>query len=139
MANLPDKYIRKEIYDRLHNAVINGSTFPCYTSRVTSSTPDQYYLISTQLNNPEYNKCGNGWENSTEIQVIVRLHKNSGSKVLLDDATQELLTELDDFSLPVSTGLKVNWVDLTVENEIVDEQASEIVYQKIVRMTIRIR
>lgn len=139
IAALPDKHIRKEVYDRIHNSVINTVTFPCYTERVTSGNPDAYFLVSTQLNQPEFNKCGDGWENSTEIQVVVRLKRNSGSKVLLDDATQEVLSELQDFSLPSSTGLKVNQVTLSVDNEIVDERGSEIVYQKIIRLETHIR
>lgn len=138
-AALPDNHINKEVYDRLHNSVVDGETFPLYVSRVTNGNPKQYFLINTQLNDQEYNKCGNGWTNSTEIQVIVRLKKNEGSKVLMNNATQEVLTELEDFSLPVSTGLKVNSVALSIANEIVDERGSEIVYQKIIRMETSIR
>ena len=136
---LPDNFVNKEIYDRLHNAVIDMVTFPCYTSRATSANPKNYYLISTQLNDQEFNKCGNGWDNSTEIQVIVRLSKNSGSKALLNNATQYALDELSDFSFPVETGLKVNRVELSVVNELVTEEGSEIVYQKIIRLQTSIR
>lgn len=138
-AVFPDNYINKEIYDRLHNSVVDTVTFPCYTSRVTSGNPKQYYLINTQLNNQIFNKCGNGWENSTELQVIVRLKKNSGSKELLNNATQYALDELSDFSLPSATGLKVNRVELSIANEIVDERGDEIVYQKIIRLETTIR
>lgn len=138
-ANYPNKYIRSEIYDRLHNADINGTTFPVFTERATVSNSKNYYLISTQLNTQTFNKCGNGWDNSTELQVIVRRRKNEGTKLLLDDAVQEALTELDDFSLPSTTGLKVNRVELSVDNEIVDERGSEIVYQTIIRMLTSIR
>lgn len=138
-AVLPDNHINKEIHARLHNSVIDTLTFPCYTSRATSGNPQQYFLISTQLNDQEFNKCGNGWDNSTELQVIVRLPKNSGSKALLNNATQYALDELSDFSLPVSTGLKVNRIELSVVNELVDERANEIVYQKIIRLNTSIR
>lgn len=138
-ADLPNKHIRKEIYDRLNNSTIGGETFPVFTERATNSNSKNYYLISTQLNNQEFNKCGNGWENSTEIQVIVRRKRNEGTKVLLDDAVQNVLTELQDFSLPSATGLKVNRIELSIANEIVDERGSEIVYQSIIRMEIGIR
>lgn len=138
-AVLPDNEVNKEIASRLHNSEVDGLTFPLYVSRVTSGNPKQYFLINTQLNNQEFNKCGNGWENSTEIQVIVRQPKNTGSKVLLNNATQEVLSQLADFSLPSSTGLKVNRVELSVANELVDERGNEIVYQKIIRLETSIR
>lgn len=138
-AVLPDNEVNKEIASRLHNSEVDGLTFPLYVSRVTSGNPKQYFLINTQLNNQEFNKCGNGWENSTEIQVIVRQPKNTGSKVLLNNATQEVLSQLADFSLPVLTGLKVNRVELSVANELVDERGNEIVYQKIIRLETSIR
>ncbi len=138
-AVLPDNFINRELRARLDNLEVDGISFRLFDSRVTSSNPRQYFLISTQLNNQEFNKCGNGWENSTEIQVIVRADKNSGSKALLNNATQEVLTELSDFSLPQSTGLVVNRLELGVANELVDERGSEIVYQKIVRMETSIR
>lgn len=138
-AVLPDNEVNKEIASRLHNSEVDGVTFPLYVSRVTSGNPKQYFFINTQLNNQEFNKCGNGWENSTEIQVIVRQPKNTGSKVLLNNATQEVLSQLADFSLPSSTGLKVNRVELSVANELVDERGNEIVYQKIIRLETSIR
>ncbi|MEM6895719.1 MAG: hypothetical protein AAF554_18640, partial [Bacteroidota bacterium] len=86
-----------------------------------------------------FNKCGDGWENSTEIQIIIRSKKNQGSKALLNQAAQSVLNELQDFSLPISTGLAVNSVILSDVNELVDDRGSEIVYQKILRMETSIR
>jgi hypothetical protein len=133
-AILPDKYIRKEIYDRIHNMDIGGTLFKCYDTRATQSGAMEYTLVSTQLNQPEDTKCGGGWSNSTEIQVIIITEKNTGSRVLLDDAVQEVLSELNDFSLPVATGLRVSNSKLSVDNEIIDDVGSKIAYRKIVRM-----
>lgn len=133
-TSLPDKYIRKEIYDRIHNMEINSVTFKCYDTRVTSANPSQYFLITTQLNQPNRTKCGRGWINSTEIQVVVRLKKNSGSRVLLDDAVNGVLTELDEFSLPVLSGMKVSVNDLSIDNELSQIEGGEIIYTKIIRL-----
>jgi hypothetical protein len=130
----PDKHIRKEIYDRIHNAEINGITFKCFDTRVTSDNVKNYFLIGTQLNQPNRTKCGRGWINSTEIQVIVISKKNQGSRVLLDDAVNECLVELDNFSLPTLSGMKVSVNNLSIDNEIVDVQGGEIVYTKILRL-----
>lgn len=131
---VPDKFIRKEIYDRIHNMDINGTMFKCFDTRSTANDQDFYTLVSTQLNQPELSKCGNGWSNSTEIQIITRYPKNTGSRVMIDDAVNEVIEELTEFSLPVSTGLKVNQQQLSIDNEIVNVERGEIVYTKIVRL-----
>lgn len=130
----PDKFIRKEIYDRLHNQEVNGVNFKCYDSRLTSSNDNQYFLIGTQLNLPNNTKCNRGWLNNTEIQVVVRTKKNTGSRVLLDDAVDLVLIELDSFSLPSSSGMKVSLSELTIDNELTEETTSEIFYTKIIRI-----
>lgn len=130
----PDKHIRKEIYDRLHNSEVNTLTFKCYDTNVTSANDNQYFLIGTQLNQPNRTKCNRGWLNSTEIQVVVRTKKNTGSRVLLDDAVDHVLTELDSFSLPVLSGMKVSLSEISIENELVEDTQSEIFYTKILRI-----
>lgn len=132
---LPDNAINAEIKSRLHNSDVNGTDFPLYLARVTSNNAKNYYLINTQLNQSTSTKCGKGWLNSTEIQVVVILDKNDGSKKLLNEATEVLRQELEDFSL---TGFSVNNVDINIENELVTESNSEIVYQKIVRLETQI-
>lgn len=131
---VPDKFIRKEIYDRIHNMDINGTMFKCFDTRTTASNQNFYTILSTQLNQPLPNKCGNGWENSTEIQVITRYSKNVGSRVMLDDAVNEVIEELSEFSLPSTTGLKVNEQQLSIDNEIVNTERGEVVYTKVIRL-----
>lgn len=130
----PDKYIRKEIYDRLHNSEVNTLTFKCYDTNVTSANDNQYFIVGTQLNQPLNTKCNRGWINSTEIQVVVRTRKNTGSRVLLDDAVNTVLTELDSFSLPSSSGMKVSLSEVYIENELTEELQSEIFYTKVLRL-----
>ena len=130
----PDKYIRKEIYDRIHNAEVNGIMFKCFDTRVGNGNYKNYFLITTQLNQPNRTKCGRGWINSTEIQVIVISKKNQGSRILLDDAVNECLVELDNFSLPSQTGMKVSLNNISIDNEIVDVRGGEITYTKILRL-----
>jgi len=130
----PDKYVRKEIYDRIHNAEISGIMVKCYDTRATVGSDKQYYLISTQLNQPERTKCNRGWLNSTEIQCIVIRKKNEGSRVFLDDMTDKVLTELDDFSLPLASGMKVSLSEVSIDNEVADDSGSEIYYSKIIRL-----
>lgn len=130
----PDKYIRKEIADRIHNTEVDGIMVKCYDSRVTSINPSEFFLISTQLNQPNRTKCGRGWINSTEIQVIVRRGKNEGSRLFMDNLVNEVMIELDAFSLPVISGFTVSLDELSIDNEIVENTGSEIIYTKILRL-----
>ena len=130
----PDKHIRKEIYARIHNTEVDSKIIKCYDSRVTSKDPEEYFLISTQLNQPNRTKCNRGWINSTEIQVIVRRKKNEGSRVFIDDATNEVLKELDNFTLPTLSGFKVSLSELSLDNDLVQEDKGEIIYTKVLRL-----
>lgn len=133
-AQLPDNEINKELRSRLHNMEIGTYMFKFHVSRATSTRDKFYFLVSTQLNTKQSNKCGNGWINSTEIQVVVIFPKNTGSKNIMNLAANEAIQELEDFTLPSATGLKVNLVDLSIDNELVEETKSEVVYRKIIRM-----
>lgn len=130
----PNKHIRKEIYDRIHNADVDGVTFKCFDSRVPSSDEKNYFLINTQLNQPNRTKCGRGWINSTEIQVICITKTNEGSRVLMDNAVDEVLEELEEFTFPTSVGMKVNLDELSIDNEIIEKKHGEITYTKIIRL-----
>ena len=135
---LPDNDINTELKARLHNMEIDGNMFKFYVSNVTSAKVKFYFLVGTQINNADPTKCGKGWENATEIQVITIFPKNTGSKYLMNEATNGLIQELKDFSLPTATGLKVNRVRINVENELIEETRAETVFRKIVRIETRI-
>lgn len=136
MAALPDKWVRKAIYDRIHNMEIDPGTitFPCYTEQTGTNSGDYYTLLSTQLNQQNFSKCGSGWDHSCEVQVFVRASKNEGSKLLIDNATDNVLTELADLSLDAGAGMKISELVLDVVNEFSDETTSKIVYRKIIRV-----
>lgn len=140
IATLPDNEINKELKARLHNLEVGADLvlFKFFVSRVTNEKLKNYILVNTQLNQSDTTKCGKGWINSTEIQIVTILPKNSGSKALMNEATNDVIQELKDFALPLSAGIKVSLVDLDVENELVEETGSEIVYRKILRMETRI-
>lgn len=137
-AQLPDNEINKELRSRLHNMEIGTYMFKFHISKATSARDKFYFLVSTQLNAKQSNKCGNGWINSTEIQVVVIFPKNTGSKNIINLAANGVIQELEDFTLPSATGLKVNLVDLSIDNELIEDTQSEVVYRKIIRMETNI-
>lgn len=138
MASLPDKWIRKAIYDAINNMVVDTITFPCYTEQTGGYSGNYYTLLSTQLNSSSETKCGRGWINDTEVQVIVRVPKNQGSKLLIDNATDAVITALDSLTLDAGSGMKINDREVNIANEFSDETTSQIIYRKIVRLTSEI-
>lgn len=133
---IPDNLINARIKTLAHNMVVDSKTFPVFVSRATTSRSKNYILINTQLNQPEFNKCGDGWENSTEIQIIVILDTNAGSKVLLNNATNELISRLENFTLSTVT---VNKNHLSVVNEITENRKGQVIYTKVMRLETSIR
>lgn len=138
MAGLPNKHIRKAIYDVIHNMDVNGVTFPCYTEQSSIANPSNYTLLSSQFNTTAQTKCEKGWTNDTEIQVIVRVPKNQGSKVLLDDAVDAVITELRDVQIALAAGMRINQRTIDVVQEFSDETTSHIVYRSVIRFQTRI-
>lgn len=136
IAPFPDNAINTELYNRLNNLDVNGTTFKFYVKQVTSDKQKFYFLKSTQLNQPDFTKCGTGYINSTEIQVVAILPKNSGSELILNNAVAALFTELEDFN--VSGALNVSKVELSVDNDLTEDIGGDIVYRKIVRMELTI-
>lgn len=139
IATFPDNAINQELKARLHNLDVNGTTFKFYIKNVTSESQKFYFLKSTQISQLDFNKCGTGHITSTEIQVVVILPKNQGSELILNKAIEALYTELEDFSLPVDTGLTVNRIELSVDNDLTEKIGGDIVYRKIVRVETHIK
>ena len=136
-ATLPDNAINKELRARLNNLDVNGTSFPFFVGRTGDTSPSNYFLVNTQLNGQQSTKCGRGWLNSTEIQVVVTLPRNTGSKKMLTDATNELIQALEAFALPGS-GLSVSNQQLNVENQLTEINGTDVIYRNIIRFETRI-
>ena len=130
-AQLPDNALNAELKTRLDNLNVNGVVFPFFVGRVGATNPKNYFLVTTQLNDVEETKCGKGWRNSTEIQVIVRQPINLGSKELLNQATEAARQALEDLTI---FGYAINRQEFYIFNELIEERESEIIYQKIIKL-----
>ena len=93
----PDKHIRKAIFDNINNIVVSGKTIPCYDSRATNA-PSNYVLLTAQTKEVDKgNKCSYSWETSLLIEIYTRTTSagNSGSRVLLNDIEERVMTLLN--------------------------------------------
>ena len=96
---LPDKYIRKSIFDLCNGMVVNTETINFYDSRITGRIiPNYYVLFSTQTNGvDESSKCGYRWQSSILLDIVTRYPatNNTGSRLLVDDIANEIRNRLE--------------------------------------------
>lgn len=140
MAVLPDKWVRKAIYDRIHNIDVNENTIPCFDTRVSKGDPNYYILMTTQTSTENNTKCGKGWESSILLDVVTKypVSGNIGSRLLADDIANEVLTELEDLNLDPLSGLKLNKIEVSFPNDISSVTTTELVFRKLIRYELTI-
>ena len=93
----PDKSIRKAIFDKINNIVVSGKIIPCYDSRATNAHSN-YVLLTAQTKEVDKgNKCSYSWKTSLLIEIYTRTTSagNSGSRVLLNDIEERVMTLLN--------------------------------------------
>jgi len=137
VKNLPDKYIRKAVYDAINNMAIDGKYIKCYDYRMTGSNYNNYILMTTQSNTVDKRtKCGYDWESSILIEIYTRykLTGNTGSRLEADnilDKARELTNEL---ILDVESNLEIITQRQSFPNDLITETDTEIIIRKFMRI-----
>ena len=137
VKTLPDKYIRKAIYTAINNIVVDTKTIPCFDSRTTLSSPDNYTLMTTQTNSVDKRtKCGYDWESSILIEVFTRykLTGNTGSRLLADNILDEVRNLTDTLTLDGASGLDIVTQIQSFPNDLISETTNEIIIRKFMRI-----
>lgn len=139
---LPDKWVRKAIFDRINNIVVDDITIPCYDFIVPNSeNTTAYCLISTQTNSElKANKCESSWQSSVLIDVFTRFNSsgNYASRLLADNIADEVRSKLELFSLDAESGLTIVLKTDYFENDIITQTDNEIVFRKLYRLELYI-
>jgi len=95
----PDKEIRKSVFTLTNDIVVSGKTIKTFDSRVTGNADlNEYILLTAQTKEVDKgNKCGYSWETSLLIEIYTRTTSagNSGSRVLLNDIEERVMTLLN--------------------------------------------
>ena len=135
---LPDKWVRKAIYDTLNEVEVSGRNIYVFDLTAPNYFGDAYVIISTQTNTTIRTKCGSAWLHTCELQVVTRDHKNNATRLIANDVSQTILTELTDLTLSASSGLKILDQDVDFPTELVNVGDGETIIQQIIRYTFRI-
>ena len=137
VKTLPDKYVRKAVYDAINGIVVDSEAILCYDSRSTGSNVDNYTLMTTQTNSVDKRtKCGYDWQSSILIEVFTRynLTGNTGSRLLADNILDEVRSATDTLTLDGASGLDIVTQIQSFPNDLVSETNNEIIIRKFMRI-----
>ena len=135
----PDKFIRKAISDNINNIVVSGKIIPCYDSRGTNA-PSNYVLLTSQTKEVlKETKCEYEWETSTLIEIYTKVSSsgNTGSRVLLNDIEERVMTLLNPkITVQGFTNITQN---ITFENSLETITDTEIIFRSFLRLNITLK
>ncbi len=142
IKQLPDKYIRKAIFDAVNNIDVDGFTIPAYDSRVTGNfIPPHFILMTTQTNQVnQMTKCGDVWESSILIDIVTTYDGsgNTGSRLLSDNILDAVRNATNNLVLDVASGLVVQKQIQDFPNDIVTITENENIFRKLMRLELTI-
>lgn len=139
---LPDKWVRKAVFDAINNITVDSTTIPCYDYRVTGDNlPSAYVLLSTQTNTTnKATKCGYRWESSILLDIVTKYNAsgNTGSRLFADNIADAVRNIVKDLTLDVSSGLNI--IDLTLDfpNDLSTVTSNENIFRKFIRIELTI-
>ena len=139
---LPDKYIRKAVFDAVNNLVVDTLTIPAYDSRVSGNTIPQHFILMTtqtsQVN--QMTKCGDVWESSILIDIITTYNGsgNTGSRLLSENILDAVRNATNNLVLDVASGLVVQKQIQDFPNDIVTITENENIFRKLMRLELTI-
>ena len=139
---LPDKYIRKAVFNAVNNIVVDTLTIPAYDSRVTGNViPQHFILMTTQTNQVnQMTKCGDVWESSILIDIVTTYDGsgNTGSRLLSDNILDAVRNATNNLVLDVASGLVVQKQIQDFPNDIVTITENENIFRKLIRLELTI-
>lgn len=137
---LPDKWVRKAIFDKLNNIVVDGNTIRCFDTRVTGrKIPLNYVLMTTQTNSVnKTNKCEDFWESSILLDIFTTYGAtgNTGSRELADNILESVKDLTNDLVLDIASGLSIHDQTQDFPNDINTLTQTENIFRKLMRLEI---
>ena len=141
--SLPDKWVRKAVFDLVDEINVNGETIYCYDTRVTGELdPDFYVIMSSQTNDVDKSsKCEHNWDSEIllDVRAVYKRPGNIGSRLQADDMLDAVRNLVKDIDLDVASGLTITNRTLAFPNDLNEIDDSEIIYRKFLRLTLFIQ
>ena len=141
--SLPDKWIRKAIFDSVDDISVDGELIEVFDTRVTGPDyPLEYILMSTQTNTVDKNnKCEWFWESSIllDINTTYLRQGNTGSRLKVDNITDAVRNALNSLVLDVASGLTIITKTQNFPNDITTITDNKLVFRKFIRLELLIK
>lgn len=140
---IPDKWIRKAIFDLVEDIDVNGETIEVYDTKVTGADqPNFYVIMSSQTNDVDKSsKCDHNWDSEILLDVRATYDRmgNPGSRVQADDTLDAIRDLVKDIQLDVASGLSITNRILSFPNDLSEIDDSTVIYRKFLRLTLFIQ
>lgn len=137
----PDKYIRKAVFDLVDGITVNTKTIKCFDSRVTGNANlTEYVLLTAQTKEVDKStKCEYDWETSLLIEIYTKYSSagNTGSRVLLNDIEQEVMTLLNPKI--IVAGFANITQNITYENQLETLTDTENIFRSFLRLNLTLK
>lgn len=132
----PNKYIRKFFYNTLNGIVVGGQTIKVYDSH-SPNNDNILIILGTQTGSEDWqSKCSIDKNRSLNLDVIVRKSGNIGSRAMLDDIVEEILTRTKDIQIENFT---VQHYQVTMPNDLSTSTTTETIYRQIINYNFNIK
>lgn len=140
--SLPDKWVRKAVFDAINNIVVDTLTIPCFDSEVPEGLEvDHYVLMTTQTNTVDKsNKCEYWYESSILLDIVTSYSGvgNPGSRLLADNIADAVRSATDVLVLDAGSGLVVLRQTQSFPNDVVTKTSVENIFRKFIRIELTI-
>ena len=141
--SLPDKWIRKAVFDLIDDINVDGEFIEVFDTRVTGPDyPLEYIIMSTQTNTVDKNnKCEWFWESTILLDINTTYLRpgNTGSRLKVDNITDAVRNALNSLTLDVSSGLTIITKTQSYPSDINTVTDNEIVFRKFIRLELLIK
>ena len=144
--SLPDKWVRKAVYDAIDGIVVDGLEIPCYDMKVVMDAqkddPQHYILMTTQTNDVDKrNKCEWFYESSILLDFVTSYSGagNPGSRLLADNIVDTARNALQSLTLDAGSGLEIVTQTMNFPADLGADSGAEVIFRKFIRLELRIK
>lgn len=141
--NLPNKWVRKAVYDAINNIEVDGYDIPCFDTYVSGANqPDYYTILSTQTSSVDKNnKCEWFWDSSITIEAVAYYPRpgNPGSKLLANNIIDEIRFQTNDLVLDTASDLEIFVQTQDFPNGLTISTDHENIFREFITINFRIK
>jgi|TARA_R110000803_G_scaffold49707_3_gene103424 hypothetical protein len=142
IKTLPNKWVRKAVFDAINNIEVDGKEIPCFDMRVPTTNKSNFYTLLTSQTNQEdkNNKCESLWESSILIDIVTIYNGvgNTGSRLAVDNITDAVRSSVQDLTLDSESGLQIMFQTVGGIDNLDTVTKSQNVYRILYRIELTI-